>query len=126
MLRPEYSFLTDPATVYPVTIDPVSNLTADLSNYVSTDYRNQNYDGDAELHAGSYNRGGTVTRSFIRFGDTAIKNTQVTSATLNLYEVWSYACSAAEMNVQAASALNAVAEAGVVAAELGLPILVAQ
>ena len=107
VLKPDYAFLTNPATVYPVTVDPSPNLTSDLSNYVSTAFPSGNYDTSTELHVGTYNGGGVVTRSFVRFGDTVIKNTQVTSATLNLYETWSFSCTAQSMNVQGASALNA-------------------
>lgn len=102
VLRPDPAFLADPATVYPVTIDPAGTLGANLSNYVASDYPNQNYDGDSQLKVGTYNGGATVDRSFVHFDDSSIKGLQVTSATLNLYEVWSWSCNPAPMYVEGA------------------------
>lgn len=102
VLRPDAGFLADPATVYPVTIDPAGTLGANLSTFVSSDYPNNNYDASTELKVGTWNGGGSKNRSFIRFDDSAIKNAQVLSATLNLYETWSYSCNPSQMWVQGA------------------------
>ena len=102
VLRPDYAFLSDPATVYPVTIDPAGTLTSGLSTFVASDYPTTNYDGDPLLKVGTYNGGATVDRSFIRFDDGMIKGMQVTSATLNLYETWAYSCSATQIWVDGA------------------------
>lgn len=102
VLRPDPAFLADPATAYPVTIDPAGTLGANLSTFVSSDYPNNNYDASTELKVGTWNGGGSKNRSFVRFNDAAIKNAQVLSATLNLYETWSYSCNATPMWVQGA------------------------
>ena len=106
VLRPDLGFLSDPATVYPVTVDPGSTLSSDLSTHVASDFPNQPYDSDTDLKIGTYNGGASVHRTFIRFNDSSIKGAQVTAATLNLYETWAYSCTAEPLNVQGAAALN--------------------
>ncbi|HEX3393679.1 MAG TPA: DNRLRE domain-containing protein [Acidimicrobiales bacterium] len=106
VLRPDFAFLTDPATVYPVTIDPPGQLTSGLSTYVASDYPTTNYDSDPLLKVGTYNGGATKDRSFIRFDDGIIKGNQVTSATLNLYETWAYSCTPTQMWVDGAGVFN--------------------
>jgi len=53
-ITPDQAWLTDPATTYPVTLDPATNLSDTLDDYVSSTYASTNYDGSAELHVGSY------------------------------------------------------------------------
>jgi hypothetical protein len=107
VLRPDYKFLSDPATVYPVTVDPAPALTSDLGTYVSAALPTANYDTNSELKVGKYDTPSTsVDRSFVRFNDTSIKGTTVTSAVLNLYETWSWSCTDTQMVVQGAGALN--------------------
>jgi RHS repeat-associated protein len=77
-----------------------------LDNYVDSMYPTTNYDNFDLLKVGTYNGGGSRNRSFISFNDSAIKGQTVTSATLNLYEVWSYACTPTEMLVEGAGAMG--------------------
>ncbi len=101
-ITPDQSWLTDPATTYPVTLDPATNLSDTLDDYVSSAYASTNYDGSAELHVGSYNGGADKSRTFVQVNDSAIKGQSVTSATLNAYEIWSYSCTDTEMIVEGA------------------------
>ncbi len=97
VLRPDMGFLADPTTQYPVTIDPASTLTANLSNYVDSAWPGENYDGSQDLKVGTWNNGAQITRSFIRFNMAPIKGTQVSFAQLNIYEWWAYSCTDAPM-----------------------------
>lgn len=55
---------------------------------------------------GTYNGGGSKNRSFIKFGDGAIKATSVSNATLSVYETWAYSCTSTPMAVQGSTQLN--------------------
>jgi len=105
-ITPDQVWLTDPATTYPVTLDPATNLSDTLDDYVSSTYASTNYDGSAELHVGSYNGGADKNRTFIQVNDSAIKGQSVTSATLNAYEIWSYSCTDTEMIVEGAFGMS--------------------
>lgn len=103
-LTPDWAFLSDPATTYPVTIDPSTRLGEDLDSYVSSAYPTTNYDNDPLLKVGTYDGGATVDRSFLRFNDGIIKGKLVQSATLSVYENWSYACTPSNIYAEGAPA----------------------
>jgi RHS repeat-associated protein len=95
----------DPARVFPVTIDPSWhqwNAGDNADTYVSSAFPSQSYWGQPELHVGTYNGGGEVDRSMLWWNLTGLpsgSSVAVAQATLSLYQVWAYSCTAAPMNV---------------------------
>ena len=113
-LRPDAAFLADPATKYPVTIDPtvVPNLTDNLDTMVvNGSLANNNYDGDQYLYVGYNSNYGTLARSYLRFNNSSIKpnggpNKVVTDAKLKLVQNTSAGCGARRANIRAAAGLT--------------------
>jgi RHS repeat-associated protein len=95
VLTPDAALLADAATVFPVTIDPPVSIGADGDTYTESDFPSTSYWSATELKLGSYNSGGVKARSFLRFGVGAFYGSHVISATLTLWEVWSYSCTPA-------------------------------
>ncbi|EYT50831.1 DNRLRE domain-containing protein [Brachybacterium muris] len=86
-------WLLDEGRVFPVTVDPVyasatarPTFDAFVQSNISTDRSSEQ-----ELKAGTYD-GTNKARSFLTFSNTSFKNVKIMSATLNLYETWSYSC----------------------------------
>lgn len=96
VLKPDASWLNDPATVYPVTVDPGATLSATADTWVQEGYSSSQY-AHAQLRAGTYD-GSTVARSMIKYDLAAYAGKHVTAATLKLYNHWSYSCTAAALN----------------------------
>jgi RHS repeat-associated protein len=106
-LTPDQEWLSDPARVFPVTIDPTyatgANTYPLFDAYVQ---RGNTYDASAEtqLKVGTSDGGGAITaRSFLKFGFTNFKNLQIKSASLSLYETHSYSCTAKPFYVHSTS-----------------------
>ena len=98
-LTPDSAWLADPATSYPVTIDPTTNLSDTIDTFVDNTYPSSDQKPAApnELRVGNYGSGiagSNVDRSFLGLSDAAIQGTSVTSATLNLYELHQWNCAA--------------------------------
>ena len=91
------AWLADPARVYPVTIDP-SFTTSQAGNYdayVDSSWPNQPegpYDPTV-LKIGTWNGGGQITRTYLYFDISSIGAAQITGASLNMYETYSFSCS---------------------------------
>ncbi len=98
------SFLSDPAVVFPITIDPVSNIYANADTFVEKGYNTTNFGTDDDLRVGTYDGGTHIARSFLAFPSTAYAGAKVTSAFLHLYEWHSASCSARAMDVKRISA----------------------
>jgi RHS repeat-associated protein len=92
-LTPDLGVFADPATVYPVTIDPTQTLGALGDTFVQNNIEYSPQGGSTELRTGTYNGGAQVDRSLLRFDVTALKNRNVQSANLALFEFHSYSCS---------------------------------
>jgi RHS repeat-associated protein len=100
-LSPDQGFLADPATVYPVTIDP--SLSPDLT--ADTWVQNADYTSSqntsTELRAGTYDGGGHVARSFLKFNASGRWNGKhILSAGLTLRNWYSGSCTGAAIRVQ--------------------------
>ena len=100
-LSPDQGFLTDPATVYPITIDPT--LTPDLT--ADTWVQNADYTSSQntsnELRAGTYDGGGHKARSFLKFNGAGVwTGKHIQSATLTLRNWYSGSCTGAAIMVQ--------------------------
>jgi hypothetical protein len=96
-LTPDATFLADPKTTYPVTIDPQWDIWA-LGGHHDTWVQSDGGTGwnSTELKLGTYNGGGVVARSFIMFDTAPFFGTYVNWATLHMYETWAYSCRDAE------------------------------
>jgi len=93
LLTPDTSFLNDPSTVYPVTIDPPIDILT-TGGYHDTWVENTGGTGwnSTELKLGTWNGGGEIARSFLMFDVAPFYGMRIESATLNLYETWAYSC----------------------------------
>ncbi len=102
------SWAKDPARVFPITLDPTyatgSNISPSFDTRVQTDGGTLDYSSDTELRVGTFNGGSTVARSFIMFPTAAVQGKQVVSASLSLYENWSYSCTGSGMTLSTSGA----------------------
>ncbi|MER5324787.1 DNRLRE domain-containing protein [Streptosporangium roseum] len=92
VLTPDPAFLGDPATVYPVTVDPSLNLGQVFDTFVQEGY-GTDQSGATELKIGN-NGSGQVARSFITWKTPSIAGKKIQSATLNLWNFHSWSCAA--------------------------------
>ncbi|SCG75461.1 RHS repeat-associated core domain-containing protein [Micromonospora rifamycinica] len=93
-LNPDEEWLTDPATVFPVTIDPAVTLNPNYDAFVQTDY-SSDQSAATELKLGTYDGGTTKARSFLSFRNLSwLSGKQVQAATLYLWNHHSYSCTA--------------------------------
>ncbi|WP_143018658.1 DNRLRE domain-containing protein [Geodermatophilus sp. DSM 45219] len=93
VLSPPAEFLTDPATVYPVVIDPTQALGALGDTFVQSNIATTPQGGSTELRSGTYDGGATRARGLLRFDVGGVKNRVVQSANLALFETYSGSCS---------------------------------
>lgn len=97
----------DSARVFPVTIDPTYAAGANIAPSFDTRVQTGgtlDYSSDTELRVGTFNGGATVARSFIMFPTAAVQGKQVTSASLSLFENWSWSCTASAMTLSTSGA----------------------
>ncbi|TMR25009.1 LamG domain-containing protein [Nonomuraea turkmeniaca] len=99
VLTPDTAALADPATVYPVKLDPPVTLRPAFDAFVATNYRSDQ-SGSKDLKLGHVvDRGQSITaRSYLRFdGLKKYAGADVVSAELFLwnYHSWSYSCDSA-------------------------------
>jgi RHS repeat-associated protein len=102
-VAPDPAFLADPKVAYPVTIDPSPNLAATADTFIDSGFPDSSYASDPELKSGTYNSGANKLRTLMKFDASPISGTQVLSATLKLYEFWSWSCSARQVNIYRAT-----------------------
>ncbi|MFF8607691.1 LamG-like jellyroll fold domain-containing protein [Streptomyces sp. NPDC015346] len=94
-------WLNAPERVFPVRVDPsVTGVSSTSGTYVQYPY-DQNFSGDTILKVGTHNGGGTKAAGLLRFAglETTLKNAWVLDAKLNLYNTWSYSCSARPVTI---------------------------
>ncbi|MFI7696976.1 DNRLRE domain-containing protein [Nonomuraea sp. NPDC049655] len=94
VLKPDTGFLSDPATTYPVTIDPWTTLTIKTDTFVSSDYTT-GQSGSTWLHAGKFGSGAKTARSYFKFDVAPLLGAQIANADLNIYNYKSNACGTA-------------------------------
>ncbi|WP_460786714.1 DNRLRE domain-containing protein [Nocardioides maradonensis] len=95
------SYLTDPSTVYPVTIDPTYTVNPTSDTYVSQSNPTSSYASSTSLIVGD-NAGNDVLRAFLHFsfpGAEALAGKDITSATLKLQNVDAHSCTGSQINV---------------------------
>lgn len=99
VLTPPQEFLTDPATVYPVTIDPTQVLGALGDTFVQSNAANTPHGGLTELRVGTYGSG-VAARSLLRFDVGPVRDRAVQSANLALFENHSWSCQARWVDIR--------------------------
>jgi large repetitive protein len=103
VLTPDMQVLQDPATQYPVTIDPTFSHTPFRDVWVqNADYTNGQV-GSPELRAGTYDGGAHKARSFVDFDTTTLTGKHILSATLKLRNFYSGSCNSANIRANAIS-----------------------
>ncbi|MQS38205.1 DNRLRE domain-containing protein [Streptomyces katsurahamanus] len=107
-LTPDQDFLTDPATVYPVFIDPsvkeaTQNWTTAYDRHPKATFYNGkgfNKGGTHEARIGFESDTWGTSRSFFNIGfDKDLKGTQIKEANLRLLSTYSWSCSSRSMSV---------------------------
>ena len=94
LLTPNASFLSEPKTVYPVTIDPSQSSGANFDAFVQSSYTTDQ-SAATELKIGTYDSGANKAKSYLRFDNQEwLWDKQIQAATLNLCEHHSYSCTA--------------------------------
>ncbi len=92
VLTPDMGMLTDPATQFPVTLDPTFSKTPFRDVWVqNADYTNGQV-GSPELRAGTYDGGGHKARSFVDFDTANLDGKHILSATLKARNFHSGSC----------------------------------
>ncbi|WP_282695749.1 DNRLRE domain-containing protein [Streptomyces sp. CC208A] len=89
-LTPDAAFLADPATKFPVTVDPSVNLGASFDTFVQQGYTND-MSTSTDLKLGN-NGSGQIARSYLHFPMTQIRGKQILGAKLNLWNYHSWSC----------------------------------
>ncbi|WP_406100514.1 DNRLRE domain-containing protein [Streptomyces canus] len=114
-LTPDQDFLDDPATIYPVFIDPSvkkqmqSWTTAYDRHPKATFYNGKGFNkgGTHEARVGFESDTWGTSRSFFNIAfDKDLKGAKITSAKLRLLETYSWSCQARSMSVHLTSGIN--------------------
>ncbi|MGW1150656.1 DNRLRE domain-containing protein [Streptomyces rubiginosohelvolus] len=96
-LTPDAAFLADPATLFPVTVDPAVNLLTTFTTFVQQGFTTDQSTA-TELKLGN-NGSGQIARSFLRFDTKPVKSREIKSATLKLWNHHSWSCQARDWEV---------------------------
>nr|WP_203950649.1 DNRLRE domain-containing protein [Microbispora rosea] len=88
VLQPDPGFLADPATTYPVTIDPTTTLPLSSDVYVMKG-DTSSHAGDDELIVGVFDNffDVDVSRAYLKFDTSVLAGATVSSATLRAYQL---------------------------------------
>lgn len=108
LLTPDQDFLADPATTYPVFVDPsfkkhVQNWTTAYSRHPNATFYNGkgfNKGGTHEARVGFESDTWGTSRSYFNIDfDKALKGAEIESATLYMLETYSWSCNSRSMSV---------------------------
>jgi RHS repeat-associated protein len=105
-VTPNASWLSDPARVFPVTVDPTDaakSSTTSFDTYVQSDTVTDT-SALTELRAGTYGTGVVKARSFLNFPQSAFNGLTIMSGQLNLWETYATSCTPKAVSVYGASA----------------------
>ena len=100
-LTPDMGVLQDPATEYPVTIDPTFNEVTTGDTWLQNAGFTTAQTGSTEMRAGTYDGGGHKARSFVRFNIDALAGKHILSADLRLRNYFSNSCNLGAIRVNA-------------------------
>ncbi|MDQ2836143.1 MAG: DNRLRE domain-containing protein [Actinomycetota bacterium] len=106
LLLPQ-SFLADPATRYPVTLDPTwqdKTYPQSSFDYIDQNHPDQTYYKDGwdsnRLHVGAEPGVDTINRAYWDFPATIFEGQDIHTAHFNTTESWSYSCTAKQVDVE--------------------------
>ncbi len=99
-VTPDTAFLADPATRYPVTIDPSPTLAVDVDTMIRSDLQDANYHDHSYMRLGARDGGSWKYRSLVRFNTGTLNGKHILNAKLHLYEVSSGSCTKRKMQVR--------------------------
>ncbi|MEW9531079.1 phospholipase A2 [Microbispora sp. NPDC049125] len=107
-ITPDAALLADPATVYPVTIDPSFTAAKSGWTYVDSAYPNSAYyNSSNEATAGTSNAGGYKRRSFFNMSLSGMgTGKHIISATFDIRETWAWSCSARNVELHRTAAVT--------------------
>jgi hypothetical protein len=95
-LTPDLSWIRDPATVFPVTLDPtVTPVSTSFDTYVWENHSNTGTENDlrvGKLPIATGSTEGYITRSFLTWEAPMLVGKQITSATVSFFSFWSHTC----------------------------------
>jgi RHS repeat-associated protein len=91
VLTADAAFLQAKDTVYPVTVDPTWTTGASQSTWIQTDATSPQT-GTNELRVGTFDAGVHKARSLVQFPTSTITGKKIISASVQLYNYWSYSC----------------------------------
>ncbi|WP_433042742.1 DNRLRE domain-containing protein [Dactylosporangium sp. CS-033363] len=92
-LRPDTAWMLDPATVFPVVIDPVLNGVASTFSTSVVEGGTNDMSAQGDLWFGQM--GGSnprIARAFVQWPSDAFAGKQIVSASANFYNFWSASC----------------------------------
>ena len=108
-LYPDRDMLADPATRYPVYMDPNMSYagsrlawTAVWKKFPTTTY----YNSTDIARVGHESQEGNTVRSFFRMNTSGVRGKHIISATLRTSEVWSWSCSARSVGLWMTGAIG--------------------
>ncbi len=92
-LTPDMAWLRDPATAFPVTIDPtLTPVTTTFDTYVRESVTTDQ-NGEPDLQIGLLaTTPPTLTRSFLTWDTTVLAGKQITASTVSFFNFWSHTC----------------------------------
>jgi YD repeat-containing protein len=94
------ALLNDPATVFPVTIDPSATWSETAWTYVDSGFPSTSYYNDAgPAKVGTFNSGGDKDRTLFRFGTAGLAGKHIINATFHIWEKWSWSCTARAFDI---------------------------
>ena len=103
VLSPDEAWLSDPATQYPVTVDPSYTSYANGDSWVQNADYTTSQGGSSELRAGTYDAGGHKARSFVKFigmlADNGGSGQDIVSATFKMRNWYSGSCTASAIRI---------------------------
>ncbi len=100
-ISPDMAFFSEPGLTYPVTIDPSPNLDVTYDTYVRQSTPTTSHMTDDVLKVGT-NDGSDKYRALLEFtgvADLVTNPIEVSSATLNLFQIDAKSCTATEVDV---------------------------
>lgn len=98
-LQPDLGFLTDPATVYPVTVDPSVSVVYNSFDTFTQSGTTSDQSTATQLSMGTYNAGTTKARTYLHFPVGQFIGKRIIGANLWMYATHSYSCSARNWEV---------------------------
>lgn len=97
-LTPDAAWLAAAERKFPITIDPTyatgTNIATSFDTFVQTSWASVDNSAKTELKVGTYDGGGDVARSYLNFPIAGLQGKDITSASLSLYEFYSFSCTA--------------------------------